>query len=41
MNSADPDQTAPDQDLHCLPYHLHLLAKSLNCETKLALLKQF
>ena len=31
-NSADPDQTAPrgleeqsDQDLHCLPFHLHRL----------------
>ena len=24
-NSVDPDQTAPDQDLHCLPFHLHLL----------------
>ena len=21
----DPDQTAPDQGLHCLPFHLHLL----------------
>ena len=21
-NSADPDQIAPDQDLHCLPFHL-------------------
>ena len=24
-NSADPDQTAPDQGLHCLPFHLHRL----------------
>ena len=24
-NSADPDQTAPDQGLHCLPFPLHLL----------------
>ena len=22
-NSADPDQTAPDQGLHCLPFRLH------------------
>ena len=20
-NNADPNQTAPDQDLHCLPFH--------------------
>ena len=24
-NSADPDQTAPDQGLHCLPIRLHRL----------------
>ena len=24
-NSADPDQTASDQGLHCLQFHLHLL----------------
>ena len=24
-NSADPDQTAPDQVLHCLQFSLHLL----------------
>ena len=24
-NSADPDQTAPDQGLHCLQFHLHFL----------------
>ena len=24
-NSADPDQTAPDQGLHCLPFCLHRL----------------
>ena len=24
-NSADPDQTAPDKGLHCLPFHLHRL----------------
>ena len=24
-NSVDPDQTAPDQGLHCLPFSLHLL----------------
>ena len=24
-NSADPDQTAPDQGLHCLPFRLHHL----------------
>ena len=24
-NSADPDQTAPDQGLHCLPFRLHRL----------------
>ena len=24
-NIADPDQTAPDQGLHCLPFRLHLL----------------
>ena len=29
-NSADPDQTAPDQGLHCLQFPLHLL-DSLLC----------
>ena len=24
-NSADKDQTAPDQGLHCLPFLMHLL----------------
>ena len=24
-NNADPDQTAPDHDLPCLPFHLHRL----------------
>ena len=24
-NSADQDLTAPDQDLHCLPFRLHRL----------------
>ena len=24
-NSADPDQTAPDQGQHCLPFRLHRL----------------
>ena len=24
-NSADPDETAPDQGLHCLPFRLHRL----------------
>ena len=28
-NSIDPDQTAPDQGLHCLPFCLHLLDASL------------
>ena len=23
--SVDPDQTAPGQGLHCLPFHLHYL----------------
>ena len=25
----DPDQTAPDQSLHCLPFRLHLLGTLL------------
>ena len=25
LDSVEPDQTAPDQGLHCLPFHLHLL----------------
>ena len=28
-NSADPDQTAPDQGLHCLQFWLHLLGAIL------------
>ena len=29
-NSVDPDQTAPDQGLLCLPFRLHLLDVLLN-----------
>ena len=36
-NSADPDQTAPDQGLQCLPFRLHLLDVLLY--GKVALLK--
>ena len=36
-NSADPDQTAPQeqsyQSLHCLSFHLHLLDSFLHCIT--------
>ena len=29
-NSADPDQIAPSQGIHCLPFRLHLLDALLN-----------
>ena len=32
-NSVDPDQTAPDQGLHCLPFRLHLSDTSLYVQT--------
>ena len=38
-NSIDSDQTAlkeqSDQDLHCLPFFLHLLEAFLHCKIKL------
>ena len=33
-NSADPDQTAPDQGLHCLQFPLHLLGKKIATEAE-------
>ena len=42
-NSVDSDQTAlkeqSDQDLHCLPYCLHLLEALLHCKIKLFYIK--
>ena len=42
-NSVDSDQTAPqeqsDQDLHCLPFCLHLLEPLLQCKIKLFYIK--
>ena len=42
-NSVDSDQTAPkeqcDQDLHCLPFFLHLLEALLQCKIKLFYIK--
>ena len=39
LNSVDSDQTAlkeqSDQDLHCLPFFLHLLEALLQCKIKL------
>ena len=32
-NSVDPDQTDPDQDLHCLSFRLHLLDQLLCSKT--------
>ena len=34
-NSIDPEQTAPDQSLHCLPFHLRLLDALLCGKTTL------
>ena len=34
-NSADPDQTASDQGLHCLQFRLHLLDALLYAKTTL------
>ena len=33
-NSADPEQEQANQDLHCLPFHLHLQVALLHCKTK-------
>ena len=42
-NSEDSDQTAlkeqSDQDLHCLPFFLHLLEALLHCKIKLFYIK--
>ena len=42
-NSEDSDQTAlneqSDQDLHCLPFFLHLLEALLHCKNKLFYIK--
>ena len=42
-NSVDSDQTAlkeqSDQDLHCLPFYLHLLEALLHCKIKLFCIK--
>ena len=42
-NSVDSDQTAlkkqSDQDLHCLPFFLHLLEALLPCKIKLFYIK--
>ena len=42
-NSVDSDQTAlkeqSDQDLHCLPFFLHLLEALLHCKIKLFYIK--
>ena len=42
-NSLDSDQTAvkeqSDQDLHCLPFFLHLLEALLHCKIKLFYIK--
>ena len=42
-NSVDSDQTAlkeqSDQDLHCLPFCLHLLEALLHCKIKLFYIK--
>ena len=42
-NSVDSDQTAikeqSDQDLHCLPFILHLLEALLQCKIKLFYIK--
>ena len=38
-NSVDSDQTAPDQDLHCLPFFLHLLEELVHCKIKLFYIK--
>ena len=42
-NSVDSDQTAlkeqSDQDLHCLPFFLHLLEEFLHCKIKLFYIK--
>ena len=42
-NSVDSDQTAlkeqSDQDLHCLPFYLHLLEALLHCKIKLFYIK--
>ena len=42
-NNVDSDQTAlkeqSDQDLHCLPFCLHLLAALLQCKIKLFYIK--
>ena len=37
-NSVDSDQTS-DQDLHCLPFYLHLLEALLQCKIKLFYIK--
>ena len=43
QNSVDSDQTAlkeqSDQDLHCLPFFLHLLEALLPCKIKLFYIK--
>ena len=43
QNSVDPDQTAlkeqSDQDLHCLPFCLHLLEALLHCKIILFYIK--
>ena len=31
-NTLDPDQTAPDQGLHCLPFGLHRLDSLFCCK---------
>ena len=42
-NSVDSDQTAlkeqSDQDLHCLPFYLHLLEALRHCKIKLFYIK--
>ena len=42
-NSVDSDQTAlkeqSDQDLHCLPFYLHVLEALLHCKIKLFYIK--
>ena len=43
QNNVDSDQTAlkeqSDQDLHCLPFFLHLLEALLQCKIKLFYIK--
>ena len=35
-NSADPDQIAPDQGLHCLPFHQVFFRKQMHNKQNLA-----